>query len=75
MNGVVYDLYRKGLSLLLAVLHQYYRYVQYIYFMNGVVYELYRKGLPLLLAVLHQHCRYVQSNAGYWEKHFLEPGQ
>ena len=43
--------------------------------MNGVVYELYRKGLPLLLAVLHQHCRYVQSNAGYWEKHFLEPGQ
>ena len=59
----------------MAVLHQHCRYVQYIYVMNGVVYELYRKGLSLLLAVLHQHCRYVQSNAGYWTKHFLEPGQ
>ena len=75
MYGVVYELYRKGLPLLLAVLHQYCVYVQYIYVMYGVVYELYRKGLSLLLAVLHQYCRYVQSNAGYWTKYFLEPGQ
>ena len=60
INGVVYELYMTGLFLYLDLLHQYCRYVQYVYVINGVIYELYRKGVLLLLAVLHQHCRYVQ---------------